>query len=274
MRHGKKINHLSRKTPHRKAMLSNMACSLIEHKRINTTVAKAKALRVFVEPIITKSKNDTTHSRRVAFSYLKNKHAVTELFREVAPKVGERPGGYTRIIKTGNRLGDNAEMCMIELVDFNELMLQDTKPGKAKSKRSRRGGAKKTEGAAPAAEAAEAVVDEAVEATEEAVAEVEAVIEDTAEDTVEAVEEVAEVVEEAPAGEEAAPEAEASEEPAVEEAPVEEAPAAEEAAEEPVAEAAVVEEEPATEEAAPEADAAEESPEEDGEDAEEEKKEE
>lgn len=141
MRHGKKINHLGRKSAHRKAMLSNMACSLIEHKRINTTVAKAKALRVYVEPILTKSKTDSTHSRRVVFSYLQSKEAVTELFREVAPKIAERPGGYTRIIRTGNRLGDNAEMCMIELVDFNELMLND-KPEK-RTRRSRRGGAKR-----------------------------------------------------------------------------------------------------------------------------------
>ena len=113
MRHGKKVNHLGRKTAHRKAMLSNLACSLIEHKRINTTVAKAKALRGFVEPLITKSKTDSTHSRRMAFRQLRSKYAVTELFRDVAPKVGDRPGGYTRIIRTGNRLGDNADMCMI-----------------------------------------------------------------------------------------------------------------------------------------------------------------
>lgn len=162
MRHGKKFNHLSRKAPHRKAMLSNMACSLIEHKRINTTVAKAKALRKFVEPIITKSKDDSTNSRRVAFRYLQSKHAVTELFREVAPKIADRPGGYTRIIKLPNRLGDNAEMCFIELVDYNELMLKDAKP-KTKSKRSRRGGVKKTtETAAPVA-AEEVVEAEVVE---------------------------------------------------------------------------------------------------------------
>jgi len=140
MRHGKKFNHLSRKTAHRKAMLSNMACSLIEHKRINTTLAKAKALRVFVEPIITKSKNDTTHNRRTAFRYLRNKYAVTELFREVAPKVADRPGGYTRIIRIGKRLGDNAEMCMIELVDFNEIYGNDKT--KKTTRRSRRGGSK------------------------------------------------------------------------------------------------------------------------------------
>ena len=140
MRHGKKFNHLSRKPAHRKAMLSNMACSLIQHKRINTTVAKAKALRKYVEPLITKSKLDTTHSRRTVFTYLKSKDAVSELFREVAPKVADRPGGFTRIIRTGFRLGDAAEMCMIELVDFNELYTQDDKK---KTRRSRRGGAKK-----------------------------------------------------------------------------------------------------------------------------------
>ncbi|MBP6871712.1 MAG: 50S ribosomal protein L17 [Bacteroidales bacterium] len=144
MRHGKKINHLSRKSAHRKAMLSNMATSLIMHKRITTTLAKAKALRVYVEPIITRSKEDTTHSRRVVFSYLQSKEAVTELFRDVSAKVADRPGGYTRIIKLGLRLGDNAEMAMIELVDFNLNLLGDKAPAKAKTtRRSRRGGAKK-----------------------------------------------------------------------------------------------------------------------------------
>ena len=141
MRHGKKTNHLGRKTAHRKSMLANMACSLIEHKRINTTVAKAKALKQFVEPLVTKSKEDTTHNRRIVMSRLRQKDAVVELFREVAPKVGDRPGGYTRIIKLGNRLGDNADMAMIELVDYNELY----NAGKAKKKttrRSRRGGSK------------------------------------------------------------------------------------------------------------------------------------
>ncbi len=142
MRHRKKFNHLGRKTAHRKAMLSNMACSLIEHKRINTTVAKAKALRVFVEPIITKSKNDTTHNRRTTFRYLRNKYAVTELFRVIAPKVADRPGGYTRIIRLGRRLGDNAEMCMIELVDFNEIYGKDK--SKKTTRRSRRRGGKKS----------------------------------------------------------------------------------------------------------------------------------
>ncbi|HPI86389.1 MAG TPA: 50S ribosomal protein L17 [Bacteroidales bacterium] len=144
MRHGKKINHLSRKSAHRKAMLSNMATSLIMHKRITTTLAKAKALRVYVEPIITRSKEDTTHSRRVVFSYLRSKEAVTELFRDVSAKVADRPGGYTRIIKLGLRLGDNAEMAMIELVDFNLNLLGEKAPAKAKTtRRGRRGGAKK-----------------------------------------------------------------------------------------------------------------------------------
>lgn len=121
MRHGKKVMHLGRKTAHRKSMLANMACSLIEHKRINTTVTKAKALKQFVEPIITKAKQDTTHNRRIAFSSLRDKFAVAELFRDIAQKVGDRPGGYTRIIKLGNRLGDNADMAMIELVDYNDV---------------------------------------------------------------------------------------------------------------------------------------------------------
>ena len=139
MRHGKKIMHLGRKTAHRKSMLANMACSLIEHKRINTTVTKAKALKQFVEPIITKSKEDSTHNRRLDFRELRNKYAVSELFRDIAQKVGDRPGGYTRIIKLGNRLGDNAEMAMIELVDFNETF---TKDQKEKKKTRRRGGKK------------------------------------------------------------------------------------------------------------------------------------
>lgn len=143
MRHGNKVNHLGKKTGHRKAMLSNMACSLIEHKRITTTLAKAKTLRVFVEPILTKSKTDSTHSRRVVFSYLQNKDIVSELFRDVAPKIAERNGGYTRIIRTGHRLGDNAEMCLIELVDFNELYSNDG--SKKTTRRSRRGGSKKVD---------------------------------------------------------------------------------------------------------------------------------
>ena len=136
MRHRKKINHLGRKTAHRKSMLANMACSLIEHKRINTTVAKAKALKLFVEPLLTKSKIDTTHNRRIVFSKLRQKQAVSELFTDTAPKVSNRPGGYTRIIKLGNRLGDNADMAMIELVDYNELYSSD-KPKKRSTRRSR-----------------------------------------------------------------------------------------------------------------------------------------
>ncbi|MDG2344058.1 MAG: 50S ribosomal protein L17 [Flavobacteriales bacterium] len=160
MRHGKKINHLSRTASHRKAMLSNMACSLIEHKRINTTLAKAKALRKYVEPLITKSKEDTTHNRRVVFSYLQNKDASSILFRDVAPKIANRPGGYTRIIKLNNRLGDNAEMAMIELVDFNELLL-DNKPAKKKSRR--RGGSKKATSSAPKSDVSAAEANDTIE---------------------------------------------------------------------------------------------------------------
>lgn len=189
MRHGKKVNHLSRQTGHRKSMLANMACSLIEHKRIITTVAKAKALKQFVEPLVTKSKEDTTHNRRIVFAYLRNKYGVTELFREVAPKVGDRPGGYTRIIKMGNRLGDNADMAMIELVDFNELYNGGKK--EEKKAKSRRGGkAKATSTTAP--EKVEAPVVEAAPAPV-----VEEVVETPAAEVVETP--VAEVVEETPA---------------------------------------------------------------------------
>lgn len=153
MRHGKKINHLGRTAAHRNAMLSNMASSLITHKRINTTVAKAKSLQTYIEPLITKSKTDDTHNRRIVFKYLQDKEAVTELFREVAPKVGDRPGGYTRIIKTGFRLGDGADTAMIELVDFNELYTT-AKPEK-KTRRSRRGGSKKAEETVETAEVKE-----------------------------------------------------------------------------------------------------------------------
>jgi len=171
MRHGKKFNHLGRKTAHRKAMLSNMACSLIEHKSINTTIAKAKALRGFVEPLITKSKTDSTHSRRLVFSTLQNKEAVTELFREIAPKVADRPGGYTRIIRTGYRLGDNAEMCMIELVDFNEIYTNEK--AKSTTRRSRRGGGAKAAAASEetVVEATEVETTDAVEETTEEVKE-------------------------------------------------------------------------------------------------------
>ena len=141
MRHGKKVMHLGRKTAHRKSMLANMSCSLIEHKRINTTETKAKALKRFIEPIITKSKTDTTHNRRLVFSSLRDKEAVSELFREISVKVGDRPGGYTRIIKMGNRLGDNADMAMIELVDFNEVYKTEQK---IKKKSRRRGGKSKS----------------------------------------------------------------------------------------------------------------------------------
>lgn len=154
MRHGKKFNHLGRKKGHRRALLSNLAANLIEHKRINTTLAKAKALRVYVEPLVTKAKADTTHSRRVVFSYLQNKEAVKELFSTVRDKVGERPGGYTRVIRTGFRQGDAAEMAMIEFVDFNTQYSAggDAETGKPTRRRTRRGGSKKTTASdAPAA---------------------------------------------------------------------------------------------------------------------------
>jgi large subunit ribosomal protein L17 len=151
MRHGKKFNHLGRKKGHRDALMKNLANSLIEHKRINTTVAKAKALRTYIEPLITKSKNNTTHSRRVVFSYLQNKYAINELFSTVAEKIGERPGGYTRIIKTGFRKSDGAEMAMIELVDFNDVLLNAKEDaGKKRTRRGRRRGA-----SAPTAAAAQ-----------------------------------------------------------------------------------------------------------------------
>ena len=138
MRHGKRFNHLSRKAPHRKSMLSNMASSLILHKKIETTLAKAKALRKYVEPILTKSKSDTTHSRRSVFSYLQNKESVNELFMNISEKISSRPGGYTRIIKMGNRLGDNAEMCIIELVDYNMLLMEESTPQKKTTRRRRK----------------------------------------------------------------------------------------------------------------------------------------
>ena len=158
MRHNKAINHLGRKSGHRKAMLANMACSLIEHKRIKTTVAKAKALKTYVEPLITKSKEDTTHSRRTVFSYLKNKEAVKELFGVIAPKIADRPGGYTRVLHTGFRLGDGADMALIELVDFNEAALASAK--KEAKKSTRRSRAKEAEPKAEAAPAAEAPAEE------------------------------------------------------------------------------------------------------------------
>lgn len=177
MRHGKKFNHLGRKKGHREAMLSNMASSLIMHKRIFTTTAKAKALRIYVEPLITKSKEDSTHSRRVVFSYLQNKDSVKELFSTVAEKVADRPGGYTRILKTHNRLGDNAEMCMMELVDFNEAMLEQKvskSSGATKAKRTRRGKKKSDDVVAETVEKVEEVVEEKVEKTPEASADTDA----------------------------------------------------------------------------------------------------
>jgi len=176
MRHGKKFNHLSRKAAHRKSMLANMACSLIEHKRIKTTLAKAKALRVYIEPLITKSKNDTTHSRRTVFSYLKQKEAITELFGDISSKVANRNGGYTRILKLSNRLGDNAQMCFIELVDYNT----DYTTNKPTAKKSRRRGAKKSSTDSQLVED-NAVVEDAVIVEDTAVVEETLVANDTGE---------------------------------------------------------------------------------------------
>jgi large subunit ribosomal protein L17 len=174
MRHNNKINHLGRTYSHRAALLSNMAVSLIMHKRIFTTLAKAKELRKYVEPLITKSKEDTTHSRRLVFQELRDKYAVTELFKEVSQKIADRPGGYTRIIKTGNRLGDNASMCFIELVDYNELMLKETKKTTTKTRRSRRGTGKsatETPAAVSAPKVKETVKEEVAPVVEEVAAE-------------------------------------------------------------------------------------------------------
>ena len=196
MRHGKKVNHLGRTNSHRKAMLGNMATSLILHKRISTTLAKAKALRVYVEPILTKSKDDTTHSRRTVFSYLQDKDAVSILFRDIAPKIADRPGGYTRIIKMENRLGDNAEMAMIELVDYNTVYGKEDAAVAKKSTRRRGGKAKPDATAAPVKEGAfeeATVVDETPETT---AAESEATIEEA---PVASAETAAPAVEEAPA---------------------------------------------------------------------------
>lgn len=217
MRHRKKNPHLGRKRGHRKYMLANMGSSLIEHKSINTTLAKAKALKLFIEPIITKSKTDSTHNRRIVFKYLRNKYAVTELFREVAVKIGDRPGGYTRIIKLGNRSGDNADMAMIELVDYNELYSQSKPESRRRRRRKKKSTEKIPSELANAAD--EAPVDEAP-AAEEALAG-------------EAPAEEAPAAEQAPAGEAPAEEAPADEalvdEAPVDEAPAGEAPAAEEA---------------------------------------------
>ena len=248
MRHGNKVNHLGRKTGHLKAMLSNMACSLLEHKRITTTLAKAKSLRVFVEPILTKSKNDTTHSRRLVFSHLQNKEVVTELFRDIALKIATRNGGYTRIIRTGFRLGDNAEMCIIELVDYNDIYTNEK--AKKTTRRSRRGGGATTpsvsgetddedvvsvEIGADETVIQDAIVEEVVSeevVVEEAVAEEEVAEEAVVEDTV-----TEEVVSEEVVAEEVV-----SEEVVVEETVVEEVVAEEAVVEEVVTEEAVVEE--------------------------------
>jgi large subunit ribosomal protein L17 len=212
MRHNKKFNHLGRKSAHRGAMLSNMCISLIMHKRIFTTVAKAKALKKVAEPIITRSKEDTTHSRRQVFQQLQNKEAVTELFQNISQKVADRPGGYLRIIKTGNRLGDNASMCFIELVDYNENMLKE-KAGSGK-KRTRRAGKKKDEASATEEKAPKAAKAPKAETTEEAPAKEKAAPKAKAPKAEEPKEEVAAAAVETPA--EAAPAAEETETPAAE----------------------------------------------------------
>ena len=222
MRHGNKVNHLGRKTGHLKAMLSNMACSLLEHKRITTTLAKAKSLRVFVEPILTKSKNDTTHSRRLVFSHLQNKEVVTELFRDIALKIATRNGGYTRIIRTGFRLGDNAEMCIIELVDYNDIYTNEK--AKKTTRRSRRGGGATTPSVSGETDVEDVVSDEVV-----------------AEDTVVQDAIVEDVVSEEVVVEETVTEEVVSEEVVVEETVTEEVVAEEVVSEETVVEEAVVE---------------------------------
>ena len=181
MRHGKKVNHLGRTASHRNALLRNLANALIKYKRINTTVAKAKALRGFIEPLITKSRSNTTHSRRVVFSYLQNKESVKELFDAIAEKVGDRPGGYVRILKTGFRKGDAADMAMIELVDYNEIYTAGKEAGKedGRKKRSRRGGSAKSAAAAVAAPAAVAAVEEAIVEAEEVLEEADDVVAET-----------------------------------------------------------------------------------------------
>ena len=242
MRHGNKVNHLGRKTGHLKAMLSNMACSLLEHKRITTTLAKAKSLRVFVEPILTKSKNDTTHSRRLVFSHLQNKEVVTELFRDIALKIANRDGGYTRIIRTGFRLGDNAEMCIIELVDYNDIYTNEK--AKKTTRRSRRGG-----GATTSSVSSETDVEDVV--SDEVVAE-DAIVEDVvAEEAV-----VEEVVAEEVVAEEAVVEDTVTEEAVVEDTVTEEVVVEDTVTEEVVVEDTVTEEavseEPVIEETTPE----------------------
>ena len=251
MRHGNKVNHLGRKTGHLKAMLSNMACSLLEHKRITTTLAKAKSLRVFVEPILTKSKNDTTHSRRLVFSHLQNKEVVTELFRDIALKIATRNGGYTRIIRTGFRLGDNAEMCIIELVDYNDIYTNEK--AKKTTRRSRRGGGGITPSVTGETDVEDVVSDEVV--AEDTVVQ-DAIVEDVVSEEVVVEEVVAEeaVVEETVVAEEAVVEETTPETPAedsTEEAVVEDTVTEEVVAEEVVVEEAVSEE-PVIEETTPE----------------------
>ncbi len=257
MRHGNKVNHLGRKTGHLKAMLSNMACSLLEHKRITTTLAKAKSLRVFVEPILTKSKNDTTHSRRLVFSHLQNKEVVTELFRDIALKIATRNGGYTRIIRTGFRLGDNAEMCIIELVDYNDIYTNEK--AKKTTRRSRRGGGATTPSLSGETDVENVVSDEVV--AEDTVVQ-DAIVEDVVseevvvEETVTEEEVAEEAVVEDTVTEEVVSEEVVSEEVVAEEAVVEEVVAEEVVVEDTVTEEVVVEEavseEPVTEETTPE----------------------
>jgi large subunit ribosomal protein L17 len=247
MRHGNKVNHLGRKTGHLKAMLSNMACSLLEHKRITTTLAKAKSLRVFVEPILTKSKNDTTHSRRLVFSHLQNKEVVTELFRDIALKIATRNGGYTRIIRTGFRLGDNAEMCIIELVDYNDIYTNEK--AKKTTRRSRRGGGATTPSVSGETDVENVVSDEVV--AEDTVVQ-DAIVEDVVSEEVV----VEEVVAKETVVEEAVVEEVVAEEVVVEDTVTEEAVVEDVIVEEVVAEEAVVEEavseEPVIEETTPE----------------------
>jgi len=247
MRHGNKVNHLGRKTGHLKAMLSNMACSLLEHKRITTTLAKAKSLRVFVEPILTKSKNDTTHSRRLVFSHLQNKEVVTELFRDIALKIATRNGGYTRIIRTGFRLGDNAEMCIIELVDYNDIYTNEK--AKKTTRRSRRGGGATTPSVSGETDVEDVVSDEVV--AEDTVVQ-DAIVEDVvSEEVVVETTVVEETVSEEAVVEDTVTEEVVAEEVVVEETVVEDAIVEEVVAEEAVVEE-VVSEEPVIEETTPE----------------------
>ena len=226
MRHRKSFNHLGRKKAHREAMLANMAASLVLHKKITTTTAKAKALRMYVEPLITKAKDDSTHSRRVVFRYLQNKEAVTELFREVSGKIADRPGGYTRILKTGHRLGDNADMCIIELVDYNENLLAAKSEAKTKSTRRRRGSKKTTAPVTEQVEATEEVETKEVETKDEVKTEEAPVVEE------EKIEEVKEAAKEEPKKEKTEKPVKAKKEKVKEEKKAEVDPAKEEKKEE------------------------------------------